>query len=83
VPEQIDVGISKNVWITSVSYVAWRFRKNCDEDRLPTYRQVVGMSALPGRGDAPTAYPRLKSCALHRDTEIVTLSQYINEARNG
>jgi hypothetical protein len=41
------------------------------------------MSALPGRGDAPTAYPRLKSCALHRDTEIVTLSQYINEARNG
>jgi len=40
VPEQIEVGPSKNVSIRSVSYVAVWFRKGCDDDRLPTFRQL-------------------------------------------
>ena len=39
-PEQIEVGPSKNVSIRSVSYVAVWFRKGCDDDRLPTFRQL-------------------------------------------
>jgi hypothetical protein len=38
------------------------------------------MSALAWTSNAQFLYPYLRSCALHRDTEIVALFQNINEA---
>lgn len=68
-------GASKNVWIGRFSDIAIWLRMDCDDDPSTVFIDRCRNVDLAAVSIAPFFYPYLKSCALHRDTEIVALFQ--------
>jgi hypothetical protein len=76
-------GASKNVWIRRFSDIAIWLRMDCDDDPSTVFIDRCRNVDLAAVSIAPFFYPYLKSCALHRDTEIVALFQNIAAAGGG